>query len=61
MPDKTGANPVTREDMKLIIKKLQPIKSAGYGELLIQVKEGHIVYTKQSIGEQVRMDLKTDE
>lgn len=54
MTDKAG---VTKEDLRLIIKKLLPVKRAGYGEVLIKVYGGDIVYINQSIGEQVKMEL----
>jgi len=50
-------NLVTQDDLELIIRRLNPIKKAKYGELLIQVNGGNIVYTKQVIGEQVKMKL----
>jgi len=50
---------VTKADLALITRKLEPVKRAGWGELLIQVSDGNIVYIKQSIGEQVRMELET--
>jgi len=52
-----GVNLVTQDDLELIIKRLNPVKQAGYGEVFIQVKEGNIVYIKQSIGEQIKMEL----
>jgi len=58
MIDKTCQ--VTKEEIELLIRKLSPVKAAGYGELLIQVQAGNIVYIKQSIGEQIKMDLKTE-
>lgn len=56
MTDKT----VTREDLALIVRKLEPVKRAGWGEVLIKVADGNIVFVEQTIGEQVKMELKTD-
>lgn len=56
MPD----NPVTRRDLELIARKLGPVKAAGWGKLEIVVQDGAIVYVLQSIGEQIKMDLKTE-
>lgn len=60
MTERTGVNLVTQEDLKLIIKRLSPVKLAGHGEVLIQVKDGVIVYIKQTIGEQITMKLDTE-
>jgi hypothetical protein len=49
---------LTEAELKLIIKKLTPVKQAGHGEVLIQVQDGRIVYIKQTFGEQVKMELK---
>jgi len=51
---------VTREDLALIVRKLEPVKRAGWGEVLIKVADGNIVFVEQTIGEQVKMELKTD-
>ena len=53
---------VTKKDLELITRKLTPVKAAGWGKLEIQVQNHEIVYTLQSIGEQIKMelDLKTE-
>ena len=57
MTDKTGVKLVTKADLELIIKRLETVKQAGYGKVLIIVKENNIVYVSQEIGEQVKMEL----
>jgi len=54
------AGVIQPDELRLIIRKLKPVKEAGYGELVIKVQDGRIVYVVQSIGEQVRIDLKAD-
>ena len=53
-------NLVTQEDLELIIKRLNPVKQAGYGKVLISVKEGVIVYISQEIGEEVSMKFNSE-
>jgi hypothetical protein len=45
---------VTQDDLKLILKKLAAVKQAGFGEVLIRVTSGVIVYVETKIGEQVK-------
>jgi len=54
------SKPLTLVEMELIIRKLQPVKDAGFGEVLIKIQNGSIVYITQSIGEQFKMDLKLE-
>jgi hypothetical protein len=49
---------VTKADVELIIRKLKPVKEAGWGSITIQVQHSDIVYVDQTIGEQVKMEMK---
>ena len=60
MSDKAGVNLVTQDDLRLIARKLNSVKYAGYGKVIIHVSDGKIVYISQEIGEQVLMKLDTD-
>jgi hypothetical protein len=51
MPDKAD---LTEAELRLIIRKVKPVKAAGHGEVLIQIQDGSIVFIKQSIGEKVK-------
>ncbi|MGD0794953.1 MAG: hypothetical protein ABR958_05100 [Dehalococcoidales bacterium] len=46
---------VTEKDIRLIIKHLEPVKRAGWGEVLISVSDYAIVYLKHSEGEKVKI------
>jgi len=48
---------VTTAELKLLARKYLPVKEAGYGELIVKVQNGKIVYITVSIGEQIPMDL----
>ena len=41
------------EELTKIIAKLEAVKKAGHGEVVIKVADGKIVYISQSIGEQI--------
>lgn len=41
-------------EWRLIIEKLKAVKEAGFGEVIIKVAEGKIVYITHAIGEQVK-------
>lgn len=53
----TNSTAVTREELELLIRKLTPVKKAGFGSLLIRVQNGAIVYVTQEIGEQVKLNI----
>ena len=42
------------EELKKILAKLEAVKKAGHGEVLIKVADGKIVYISQNIGEQIK-------
>ncbi len=53
------ANLVTEKDLQLVIKHLNPVKHAGWGDVHIRVADGHIVFIEHSEGEQIKMNLPT--
>ena len=49
---------VTKADLELIVRKLTPIKKAGHGKLLIRVADGNIVSGEDTVGWQVKKEIK---
>ena len=47
------------KEENLIREALENVKEAGFGEVIIKIQEGRIVYITRSIGEQVKMDFKS--
>lgn len=48
----------SEQEVRAILKRLKTVKEAGFGELLIQVKDGKVVYIKHSIGEQMKFEME---
>lgn len=44
----------SKEELELIQKKLETVKKAGFGEVIIKVADGKIVYITHTIGEKVK-------
>lgn len=42
------------KELELIQKKLETVKKAGHGEVIIKVADGKIVYITHTIGEEVK-------
>lgn len=43
----------SKRDLELIKEKLETVKKAGHGEVIIKVADGKVVYISHSIGERI--------
>ncbi len=50
--------PLTPEEARLILARVQKVKDAGYGKVEFLIQQGVITYVNTTIGEQVKMELK---
>lgn len=57
MENEKPKSSLTEQEIKLVLRKANIVKEAGWGKVEILIQDGHIVYTTISIGEQVEMDL----